>query len=291
MPKIYELGATGWTTKRDFTADYPTASDAALRADKMFLVNDGSVVGFDVDAGDTTFTIAPKGETKPAKFVEYLPTADVVCLVYSDNGGTSLYELKGDQLKAVAAATYPAEATKIHSRGKYIVLVAGDAIYLHEGGTTTSTLRYTHDEAITHVRVEADGLIVFGDASGRTGYLSPNSSTPVFVDDRSFSVNAWAPFLSFANAPLGAIGGADEYLFLQSVSGTTASFNAAWNWDEGATIIALENHKDGDVESLLVSVVDGADTFVTRLEKVPKPALAYEGSDVVDYFHAPLMFS
>jgi hypothetical protein len=309
LPRIYSLTKEGgWVTKHDLSApafDLAGATDAALRKDKIiaafgssFMFLDIPTDNADLDFGNLPAPFKPRTETKAALFCEYLPDGDVVALLFGDNVNTSLYVIRADQSKAVVS--FAGQTTHVHATGKYLALAVGSSIRLFESGEDAAPVVLTHTAAISFVRVETNGDVVFGDADGSTYRLPLGDEDSVLLDDQTFPTRAWAPYAmtteEVTEDALGALGGDSRYLYQEViVGGVQALYAQSRDFGADTTITAMERYAEniGDTvfESLLVAVSDAAGDYVARIARAPKPLKSYEGSDASDVVFAATLFA
>lgn len=156
--KVFDFDGTLFTELIDLS-DYDAEStfDIARVGDKVFCAYSGGLFYVDVDAGDASANLTPRGETRPIAFIEAVGSNLIALFVNAALGSERTRCYRWDGSWRLMWALDDAVTLAAEGDGK-LGMAAGAKLYSSDGGTSAPTLTHTFNSNITALHPAMVGL-------------------------------------------------------------------------------------------------------------------------------------
>jgi hypothetical protein len=151
----YELGVL--TLLADLgTHGAADATDAALLEDKVFVVAGGEIFAVDLDSGQATLNLAPRGETRAPRFVEKV--GDTIIAIFVDENLEAERTRAYDLTFAAPRLLWLLDdaATRVFPSENSLIVACGAEYFSTAAIATAPTLKHTFDADVVAMDATAD---------------------------------------------------------------------------------------------------------------------------------------
>jgi hypothetical protein len=247
----YELGELDLLV--NFAAlNAANATDAARLNDKIFAVAGDEIFAFDLDSGQATLNLAPRGETRSPRFVENV--GGVIIAVFVDEALSEKRTRAYDMTFAAPKLLWSLDeaATRVFPAEGGLIVACGEEYFATDSMANAPTLAHTFAAAITALSEHRVGL-----QSGAI-WRKDGEEWIEEVAGGSTPINALAAWEGAGETMLGVAGGESPQLIEELSNG---------QWIDGRTIEPAAG----------MSETIGSITALSRYEKIVTPAVGTPG--------------